>query len=106
MSPFYIVVLVLNPMFCMRYINLHWPRKWKAPALAKVKKLWERYKEARILTPTIVPFSYEKQNQRKKPEEPLDAYDRIKASLKIIARPISEDEYKDYNSQESYDPSS
>ena len=32
-------------------------------------------------------------------------YNRIKASLKTIARLASEDEYKDYNSQKSYDPS-
>ncbi len=31
-------------------------------------------------------------------------YDRIKASLKTVARLASEDEYKDYNSYELYDP--
>ncbi|KAG4432421.1 hypothetical protein IFR05_012096 [Cadophora sp. M221] len=41
-SPFYAAALVLNPMFRTRFINLHWPRKWGAPALAKVKKLRER----------------------------------------------------------------
>ena len=30
-------------------------------------------------------------------------YDRIKASLETVARLASKDEYKDYNSQESYD---
>ena len=32
-------------------------------------------------------------------------YNRIKASLKTIAKLASKDEYKDYNSQESYNPS-
>ena len=103
MSPFYAAALVLNPMFRTRYINLHWPKKWRAPALAKVKKLWERYREAKISTPTTTPFSYEKQNQGEA-TEPLDTYDRIKASLKTVARPASEDEYEDYNSHESYNP--
>jgi hypothetical protein len=103
MSPFYAAALVLNPMFRTRYINLHWPKKWRAPALAKVKKLWERYREAKIPTLTTTPFSYEKQNQGEA-AEPLDTYDRIKASLKTVARPASEDEYEDYNSHESYDP--
>ncbi len=31
-------------------------------------------------------------------------YNRIKASLKTVARLVSEDEYKNYNSYKSYDP--
>jgi hypothetical protein len=103
MSPFYVAALVLNPMFRTRYINLHWLRKWRALALAKVKKLWERYREAKIPALTTIPFSYEKQNKGEA-AKPLDTYDRIKASLETVARPASEDEYEDYNSQESYDP--
>jgi hypothetical protein len=103
MSPFSAAALVLNPMFCTRYINLHWPKKWKALALAKVKKLWERYREAKILTLTTTPFLYKKQNQGEA-AEPLDTYNRIKASLKTVARPASEDEYEDYNSHKSYNP--
>ena len=103
MSPFYAATLVLNPMFRTRYINLYWPRKWRAPALAKVKKLWERYREAKIPTLTTTPFLYEKQNKGEATKL-LDTYNRIKVSLKTITRPASKDEYKDYNSQESYDP--
>jgi len=46
---------------------------------------------------------YKKQNQGEAAEL-LDTYDRIKASLKTVARPASKDEYEDYNSHESYDP--
>src|SRR6266536_2066050 len=102
MSPFYAAVLVLNPMFRTRYINLYWLRKWRAPALVKVKKLWERYREVKIPAPIIIFFSYEKQNKGEA-TKPLDIYNRIKASLEIVARLASEDEYEDYNSQESYD---
>jgi hypothetical protein len=35
----------------------------------------------------------------------LDAFDWIALSLHLVARLASEDEYEDYNSQESYDPS-
>ena len=97
MSPFYAAALVLNPMFCTRYINLYWPRKWRALALAKVKKLWERYREAKIPALTTTPFLYEKQNKGEA-TKPLDTYDRIKASLKTVARLASKDKYKDYNS--------
>lgn len=62
MSLFYAAALVLNPMFYIRYINLYQLKKWRALALAKVKKLWERYKKAKIPTLTTIPFSYEKQN--------------------------------------------
>ena len=102
MSPFYIAALVLNPGCCTRYIELHWPKKWRALALAKVKKLWEKYREVVIPIPTSSPFLYENQNQEELQE--LDAFDQIALSLCSVARPASEDEYEDYNSQESYDP--
>jgi hypothetical protein len=40
------------------------------------------------------------------PSEPkeLDAFDQIALSLRLVTRPTSEDEYKDYNSQDSYFP--
>ena len=103
MSPFYVVVLVLNPMFRTRYINFYQLKKWRAPALVKVKKFWERYREVKIPTPIIISFSYEKQNQ-KETTKPLNTYNRIKTSLKTIIRLVSEDKYKNYNSHKSYDP--
>ena len=56
-----------------------------------------------IPIPATTPFLYEDQKQGEA-IEPLDAYNRIKLSLSVIARPASEDEYEDYNSQESCDP--
>jgi hypothetical protein len=56
-----------------------------------------------ILVLVGTPFLYENQNQVELQE--LDAFDWITLSLRSVARPASEDEYKDYNSQESYDPS-
>jgi hypothetical protein len=81
---------------------MNWPKKWAKPVLAKVKKLWEKYREEVIplsITPT---FSYGSKPSQELPE--LDAFDRIALSLRSVARPASEDEYEDYNSQESYDP--
>src|SRR6266511_1306128 len=97
MSSFYVVVLVLNSMFRTRYINFYWLRKWRAPALVKIKKFWERYREVKIFVPIIIFFSYEKQNKGEVIKS-LDIYNRIKASFKIVARLVSEDEYKEYNS--------
>ncbi len=91
-------------MFRTRYINFYQLRKWRAPALVKVKKFWERYREVKITAPTIIFFSYKKQNKGEA-IKPLDTYNCIKTSFETVARPVSEDEYKDYNSQESYDPS-
>ena len=102
MSLFYVAALVLNPIFCIRYINLYQPRKWRALALAKVKKLWERYREAKILAPTIIPFLYKKQNKGEA-TKPLNTYNCIKASLETITKLANKDEYKDYNLQELYD---
>jgi hypothetical protein len=50
--------------------------------------------------------SFQKLSQKpsQEPKE-LDTYDRIALTLRLVARPSSEDEYVDYNSEDSYDPS-
>ena len=103
MSPFYTAALILNPSFYTRYIELHQLKKWRVLVLVKVKKLQEKYREAVIPILVSTPFSYENQNQVE-PQE-LDAFDWIALSLRSIARLASKDEYKDYNSQELYNPS-
>jgi len=52
--------------------------------------------------PTFTTFSYE--GTSKEPRE-LDTFNQIAQSLGQVARPASEDEFEDYNSQEPYDPS-
>ena len=101
MSPLYAAALILNPARRTRYIEMNWPKKWSKPTLIKVKKLWERYREEVVPLPTIVPFSYD--NPSREVRE-LDAFDQIALSLQQVARLASEDEYEDYNSQESYAP--
>jgi hypothetical protein len=100
-SPVYTAVLILNPRNHIRYIEIHWPKKWSKPVLAKVKELWERYRERAIITPTLPAFSHNS-SSHERPE--LDAYDRIALSLTVRARPASQDEFEDYNLLESYDP--
>jgi hypothetical protein len=101
MSPVYAAALILNPRNRTRYIETHWPKKWSKPVLAKVKKLWERYRERPIITPTPPAFSH---NSSSHGISELDAFDRIALSLTAAARPSSQDEFEDYNSLESYDP--
>ena len=43
-------------------------------------------------------FSYDNLSELKE----LDTFDQIALSLRSVARPTSEDEYKDYNSQDSH----
>ena len=66
--------------------------------MARVKKLWEKYREEVQLPPTNLAFSYDN------PREPreLDAFDQIVLSLRSVTRPASEDEYEDYNSQDPF----
>ena len=101
MSPLYAAALILNPACFTRYIKTNWPKKWSKPTLVKVKKLWEKYQEEVIPTPTIVPFLY---NNPSRELRELDAFDQIMLSLQQVAWPASEDKYKDYNSQELYTP--
>ena len=100
MSPFYAASLILNPSHRTRYLETHWPKKWYKPALAVVKKLWERYRDEVIPPQPYRAFSYDNPS---KPKE-LDTFDQIALSLRLVARPTSEDEYEDYNSQDSHDP--
>ena len=81
---------------------MYWPKKWAKPTLAKVKRLWEKYREEGQPAQATAAFSYS--HPLREPIE-LDAFDRIALSLKAVARPASKDEYEDYNSQEPYDPS-
>jgi hypothetical protein len=99
-SPVYTIVLILNPRNRTRYIETHWPKKWSKPALVKVKKLWEKYREEVIVLLTLLALLYNSLSY--KPLE-LDTFDRIALSLQAVARPASENEYKNYNSLESYD---
>jgi hypothetical protein len=71
--------------------------------LESVQKLWETYREVKILVSTTTPFLYNKHNQ-KEPKE-LDSFSRIALTLDVQARPASNNEYEDYNMAESYDPS-
>jgi hypothetical protein len=86
MSPVYAAVLILNPCNRTRYIETHWPKKWSKLVLVKVKKLWERYRERAIITPTSPAFSHDSLSHEI-PE--LDAFDRIALSLTAVAWPVS-----------------
>jgi hypothetical protein len=100
-SPVYTTILILNPRNRTRYIEIYWLKKWSKLALTKVKKLWEKYREEVVVTPTPPAFLY---NSLSRKLLELDAFNRIALSLIVVAQPASEDEYEDYNSLESYDP--
>jgi hypothetical protein len=68
--------------------------------LAAVKKLWERYQEEVIPSQADLAFSY---NNLSEPKE-LDTFDQIALSLRSVARLTSEDQYEDYNCQDSHSP--
>ena len=102
MSPLYAIALILNPSYYIRYIETYQPKKQLKPILAKVKKLQEKYKEEVIVPPTTSAFTYS--NPSHKLLE-LDTFNRIALSLRSVARLASKDEYKDYNSLDSYNPS-
>ena len=101
-SPYYAAALILNPRNRTRYIESNWPKKWGKLALAQVKKLWEKYREE-VVVPVSgdILFSYGTSSYELLE---LDEFDRIALSLRLVARLASEDEYEDYNSQDSYDP--
>jgi hypothetical protein len=98
MSPIYAAALILNPARRTRYIETHWPKKWVKPVLARVKKLWERYRDEE-LNALIIPNTSSSQEP-----EALDTYDRLALALQSVARPASGDEYVDFNLEELYDP--
>jgi hypothetical protein len=92
----------LNSKRRTKYIQINWKKKWKEFTLESVQKLWKTYKEIKIPISTTTPFSYDKHNQEK-PKE-FDSFNRIALILDVQAKPASQDEYKDYNIAESYDP--
>jgi hypothetical protein len=64
-------------LFRPTYLKTHWPRKWSRPALAAVKKLWEKYQEEVIFSQANLVFLY---NNLSEPKE-LDTFDQIALSL-------------------------
>src|SRR6266498_1583975 len=97
-SPFYAASLILNPFYRTRYLETHWLRKWSKLVLAAVKKLWERYREEVIFPQAYPAFSYDNLLELKE----FDTFNQITLSLRSVTRPISEDEYENYNSQDSH----
>ena len=100
MSALYATALILHPSRRTRYIEVNWPKKWVKPTLEKVKKLWQSYREAAPVPNTLGSLSYGRPLQE--PKE-LDTFDQIAQSLKQVTRLVSQDEYEDYNSGESYE---
>jgi hypothetical protein len=69
--------------------------------LAKVKKLWEEYRER---TPITCPLPSGKNEVQQQPEtKELDDFDEIAEKLAKYARPASQDEYEDYCQGETCD---
>ena len=62
--------------------------------MAKVKKLWEKYKEEVIVPLITLTFTYNNPSYKLLK---LDAFNRIALSLRLIARLASKDKYEDYN---------
>jgi hypothetical protein len=56
-----------------------------------------------ILILATISFLYENQNQGEAIEL-LNTYNQIKLFLSVVAKLASKNKYKDYNSQESYNP--
>jgi hypothetical protein len=75
MFPIYATALILNPACRMRYIEMHWLKKWVKPVLLRVKKLWERYRDKGPQALIILTTSSSQE------PEALDTYDRLALAL-------------------------
>ncbi|MCJ1360767.1 MAG: hypothetical protein MMC33_010776, partial [Icmadophila ericetorum] len=95
-SPLYAAALILHPARRTKYVQANWKKKWQRVACQKVEKLWEEYREKNSL-PTITP-AYEKTASQN-----LDDVDRIAQDLGKFARPVSQNEYEDYNTESPYE---
>jgi hypothetical protein len=80
----------------MKYIRANWRKSWQKPALQRVKKLWEDYREK-------APFHMVIPSYEKNASQDLDDFDRIAQDLGKFARPASQDEFEDYNAESPYE---
>lgn len=75
---------------------MNWKKEWQKPAFRSVQKLWEAYRDK---TPSLITImSYDKNA----PPQKLDKFDRIAQDLDSVTRPVSQDEYEDYISEQPY----
>jgi len=95
-SPLYAAALILHPNRRTKYIEANWRAKWVKPALQRVKRLWESYRDKLPPPPSSsVPDTA--------PQKELDAFDRIAQRLGKYAEPPKADEYQLYCNGEPYD---
>jgi hypothetical protein len=80
----------------MKYIQANWRKSWQKPALQRVKKLWEDYREK-------APFHMVIPSYEKNASQDLDDFDRIAQDLGKFARPASQDQFEDYNAESPYE---
>lgn len=94
-SPLYAGALILHPARRIKYIQANWRKSWKKPALLKVKKLWEEYQQ---IAPNYTVVQSDERNT-----QDVNDFDRIAQDLGKFARPASQDEYEDYDSESPYE---
>ena len=85
----YAAALIVHPCRRLTYIKKNWKKEWQKPAMAKVKKLWESYREREIV-----------ENPQIEETLSLDDYDEIARGLEVVHLQ-NVDEYEAYTREKA-----
>lgn len=87
-APVYAAALLLDPSKRSTYIKKNWLQSWVQPAIARANTIWdEDYKTASIPVSEDVP-------QPKRQQRDLNAFDRLRRELAVIADTADDDDFK------------
>ena len=100
LSPLYFAAVVFQPNLRSKYITLTRKRDHARTLLAKVEELWVKHRDSSTL-PEPVPYETPESPGTKKADNVY--YDIRRELVESIARPRSQDEYKDYCSETPYE---
>jgi hypothetical protein len=102
-SPFYAAALILHPSWHTEYIKANWPVRWYKPIMQKVTALWESFRDEAPISTLSTSFGNLDVGKEKGKEKQLDRYDQIAQDLNKYSRSTSDDEFRDYCTNEPYD---
>ncbi|EKG09473.1 HAT domain-containing protein [Macrophomina phaseolina MS6] len=85
-TPVYATALLLHPEKRRKYVDRHWEKDWREPAIAAARQYWAKYKDRPVAS---TPATKLDGGQRE-----LSTYERLKQSMSVLDGADDEDDFE------------
>lgn len=85
-TPVYATALLLHPEKRRKYVDRHWEKDWREPAIAAARQYWAKYKDLPVAS---TPATNLGGGQRE-----LSTYERLKQSMSVLDGAGDEDDFE------------